>query len=258
MPGLQTLAAKKAELDRLRPLSPGSVAALDAWYDVELTYSSNAIEGNTLTRSETAVVLEKGITVGGKPLRDHLEAVGHRDALGYVRILAGRVETLREGDVREIHRLVTGRVEPGEAGRYSMVQRQILGSPLVLPSPAELGPLMGDFGLWLGRVTGEAGGVEPEVAFAAHERLVTIHPFTDGNGRTGRLLMNLVLLKAGYPPVVIGPAERVAYVDGLQALQVGGDARPYAAFMRGRLEASLDHHLDALRRAVGPGGSRGP
>ena len=182
--------------------------------------------------------------------------MGHRDALEYVRVLAGRGEAVREGDVREVHRLVTGRVEPGEAGRYSSVQRQILGSPLVLPSPAEIGPLMGDFGRWLAGVTadfqGDAGGIGPEVAFAAHERLVTIHPFTDGNGRTARLLMNLVLLKAGYAPVVVGPAERVAYVDGLQALQVGGDAGPYAAFMAGRLAASLDHHhLDALRRGVG-------
>ena len=245
------IAAKRAELDRLRPLSPGSVAALAAWYDVELTYTSNAIEGNTLTRSETAVVLEKGITVGGKPLRDHLEAVGHRDALGYVRVLAGRGEAVREGDVRELHRVVMARVDPLEAGRYSGVQRQILGSPLLLPSPAEIAPLMGDLGQWLARETADAAGIAPEVAFRAHERLATIHPFTDGNGRTGRLLMNLVLLKAGYPPVVIGPEERLAYVDGLQALQVGGYAGPYTAFMIERLEASLDHHLDALRRGVG-------
>ena len=240
-----TLAAKKAELDRLRPLSGRSLAALSAWYDVELTYSSNAIEGSTLTRSETAVVLEHGITVGGRPLKDHLAALDHRDALGYVRALAARAEPLREADLRELHRLVTLRVDPREAGRYSDHQRQIVGSALVLPSPAEIVPLMGDFGRWLTAAT-----ASPDTAFTAHARLVTIHPFTDGNGRTARLLMNLVLLKAGYPPVVIGPEHRVAYIDGLQALQLDGDPMPYQRFIVGRLEASLDHHLDTLARGL--------
>ncbi len=239
------LAAKKAELDRLRPMSRGSLAALDAWYDVELTYTSNAIEGNTLTRNETAVILEKGMTVAGKPLKDHFEAVGHKDALGYVRELAGINEPVRENDVRQIHRLVMGRVEPAEAGQYSNHQRQILGSTLVLPSPAEIRPLMGDFGLWLAGET--AAAPAPDVAFDAHQRLVTIHPFSDGNGRTARLLMNLVLLKGGYPPVVIGPEHRVAYLDGLDALQTRKDPSPYVRFMEERLEASLDHHLQALR-----------
>ena len=240
-----SIATKKIELDRLRPLSPGSLAALSAWYDVELTYTSNALEGNTLTRSETAIVLDKGITVGGKPLKDHLEAVGHKDALGYVRLLAARDEAPREADVREIHRLVTGRVAPDEAGRYSSHQRQILGSPLVLPSPAAIPPLMGDFGRWL-----QQAPATPDSAFAAHERLVTIHPFSDGNGRTARLLMNLLLLKGGYPPVVIGPEHRLPYVEGLQAFQVGGDPAPCRAFMADRLRASLDHHLATLRRGL--------
>jgi len=240
-----TLAARKAELDRLRPLSGRSLEALSAWYDVELTFSSNAIEGSTLTRSETAIILEKGITVGGKPLRDHLAAVDHRDALHFVRQLAGRSEPVREADVRDIHRLVVLRADPNDAGRYSQHQRQIVGSPLVLPSPAEILPLMGDFGQWLATVA-----VTPDAAFTAHARLVTIHPFSDGNGRTARLLMNLLLLKAGYPPVVIGPEQRVEYIDGLQSLQLGGDPGPYRDFMAARLGASLDHHLAMLARGL--------
>ena len=237
--------AKKAELDRLRPLSQRTLSALADWYDVELTYTSNAIEGNTLTRSETAIVLEKGITIGGKPLKDHLEALGHKDALHYVRALADRGERLRETDVREIHRLVTGRVDPDEAGRYSQYQRMIAGSPVTLPSPAEIPPLMGDFAQWL------AGAPPvPEAAFTAHARLVAIHPFGDGNGRTARLLMNLLLFRGGYPPVVIGPEHRPAYIDSLQALQVANDEQAYQAFMWARLEASLDHHLAALRRGL--------
>lgn len=237
----------KKRLDRLRPLDPRSLDALAAWYDVELTYSSNAIEGNTLTRSETAIVLEKGITIGGKPLKDHLEALGHRDALHLVRALAATGEPVREIDIREIHRLIQSRLDPEEAGRYSRHQRMIAGSPLVLPTPAEISPLMGDFAAWLA-----AAPAGPETAFAVHARLVAIHPFSDGNGRTARLLMNLLLIKAGYPPVVIGPEHRAAYIDALQALQLRNDPQPYRLFMTERLEASLNHHLAMLERVTPP------
>lgn len=241
------LRTKKARLDRLRPLSPKSLDALATWYDVELTYTSNAIEGNTLSRSETAIVLEKGITIGGKPLKHHLEALGHRDALGFARTLATAGEKVRETDIREIHRLIISRIDPEEAGRYSTHQRAIAGSALVLPSPAEIPPLMGDFAAWL--ATAPAG---PETAFEAHARLVAIHPFSDGNGCTARLLMNLLLMQAGYPPVVIGPENRVAYIDALQGLQLKGDPEPYRRFMVERLEASLDHHLQMLERGAAP------
>jgi Fic family protein len=238
---------RKERLDRLRPLSPQSLDALAAWYDVELTYSSNAIEGNTLTRSETAIVLEKGITIGGKPLKDHLEAIGHRDALHFVRALAAAGESVREIDIREIHRLILARIDPEESGRYSRQQRFIAGSPLALPSPAEIPALMGDFAAWL--ATAPAG---PDTAFAVHGRLVAIHPFSDGNGRTARLLMNLMLLQAGYPPIVIGPEHRLAYIEALQALQLENNPQPYQRFMAERLEASLDHHLAMLERVTPP------
>jgi Fic family protein len=246
--GDDPIAAKKRQLDALRPLSPRSLDALAEWYDVELTYTSNAIEGNTLTRSETAIVLEKGLTIGGKPLKDHLEALGHRDALHFVRTLATAGEPVRETDIRETHRLVMIRTDPEEAGRYSRHQRAIAGSALVLPSPVEIPPLMGEFATWLG-----AAPAGPETAFAAHARLVAIHPFSDGNGRSGRLLKNLLLMQTGYPPVVIGPEQRAAYIDALQALQLGHDEQPYRRFMAERLEASLDHHLEMLRRATAPG-----
>ena len=240
----EVVAEKKAALDRLRPASREGLAALSAWYDVELTYSSNAIEGNTLTRSETAIVLEKGITVAGKPLKDHMEAVGHRDALGYVRQLAATAEPIRENDVRQIHALVVGRVDPQGAGRYADHQRLISGTPYVPPTPAASRPLMGDFGRWLSIAPATA-----ETAVSAHERLVTIHPFADGNGRTARLLMNLALMRGGYPPIVIGPEHRSSYMDSLQAFQVGRDAQTYRDFMTDRLSASLEHHLTILERS---------
>jgi Fic family protein len=230
----EVLADKKAELDKLRPLSRPGLAQLASWYDVELTYTSNAIEG--------------GITVSGKPLRDHMEAVGHLDALRYVRELAAREQPVREADVRQIHRLVLGRSDPENAGRYADAQRLISGTSYRPPPPSEVRPLMGDFGQWLAVAPATA-----ETAIAAHERIATIHPFSDGNGRTARLLMNLVLLKGGFPPVVIGPEHRLAYVEGLDALNVGGDVGPYRRFMVERLEASLVFYLEALREA-GKGG----
>lgn len=239
--------AKRARLAELRPLAGKSLAALERWHDVELTYTSTAIEGSTLTRSETAVVVEKGITVGGKPLKHHLEATDHMEALRFVRALAVTDEPIREGDIREIHRLVLARSDPEEAGAYSRHQRAILGSEVRLPSPAEIPALMGDFARWL-----RAAEPTPGNAFEAHYRLVTIHPFGDGNGRTGRLLMNLLLLRAGYPPVTIGPEERVAYLDALRARQRNGDDQPWRQLMLARLEASLDAYVDHLERGLPP------
>jgi Fic family protein len=240
----ERIADKKAELDALRPVSGRSLAELDKWYDVELTYTSNAIEGNTLTRNETAIILEKGITVSGKPLKDHLEATGHADALAYVRQLATNAQPVREIDIRNIHRLVLQKIDPEEAGRYSNHQRVIAGSPLILPSPAEIPARMGDFARWL-----EKAPATPEAAFDAHEGLVTVHPFSDGNGRTSRLLMNLMLLKGGYPTVVIRPEDRPVYFDALDATRTG-DRPAYHRFMNARLETALDHHLEILHRGL--------
>jgi Fic family protein len=220
-----------------------SLAALDSWYDVELTYSSNAIEGNTLTRVETAVLLEKGLTIGGKPLKDHLEAIGHKEALDFVRSIAEKPQPIHEVDVRAIHRLVLERADPREAGKYSDHERVIKGSSVVLPSSWEIAALMADFGRWLSVVT-----PGPESAFEAHLRLVLIHPFSDGNGRTARLLMNLLLIKSAYPPVIIGPEHRTPYIESLETAQARGNREAYEEFMYSRLEASLDKHLEFLGR----------
>lgn len=236
---------KKAELDAKRPLTPGSIAQLDAWYDVELTYTSNAIEGNTLTRNETALVIEKGITIGGKTLKEHLEAVDHHEAIGFVRELATKRRPIREDDVRDIHGIVLSRSMPEEAGRYSTVQRRIKGSNVILPGPHKIAPLMDAFGGWLSEQPDT-----PANAFEAHYRLVAIHPFSDGNGRTARLLTNLILLRGGYPPVAIGPEQRKDYVDGLEHRHMTGEAGPYEAFMVSRLNVSLDAYLDAIEKEL--------
>lgn len=239
------IAAKKAQLDALRPLAGRSLAVMERWFDIELTYTSNAIEGSTLTRSETAVVVEKGLTIGGKPLRDHLEALDHMEALAFVRALASEADPIREGDIRQVHRLVLARSDPEEAGRYSRHQRAIAGSAIRFPSPAELPAAMADFASWM-----REAEATPVTAFEAHYRLVTIHPFSDGNGRTARLLMNLILLRGGYPPVTIGPEDRVAYLDALELRQAGGSEEPWGRLMAQRLLASLTAYIEHLTRGL--------
>lgn len=198
------LTKKKKELDGYRPLPPALVRNLEEWFRVELTYTSNAIEGNTLTRRETAAVIEKGITVGGKSLREHLEATNHARALDVVNsMIKKKPSALTAHDILSIHGLILNGIDDTNAARYRNVPVRISGSPVVMPNPAKVLSLMEDFLRWLTT----RNSLNP-VAFAgeAHYRLVTIHPFVDGNGRTARLLMNLLLLMRGYPPQSSAPA----------------------------------------------------
>lgn len=245
---LQQILAKKAELDLLRKRAPGGLSNLEHSADLELTYTSNAIEGNTLTAVETTLVIEQGITVAGKPLRDHLEAIDHYEAIRYVRELANRTDAaLTELDVRSLHRLVVLRSHPEIAGSYATQGRYVLTDDgrHSFPSPAEVPPLMAEFAGWL------AGAADtPLTAFNAHRRLVEIHPFNDGNGRTARLLMNLILIRGGYPPVAVRPPDRLAYIHALQLAQAGHGAGAFERLLYERLDAALDEHLGAARQAV--------
>ena len=149
---LDAIADKKYRLDRLRPLSPEALKNLEHYYDVEITYTSNAIEGNTLSPVETTLVIEQGVTISGKPLKDHLEALDHYDAIRYVRELAREKTPLTEADVRNLHRLVVQRSRPDIAGRYADLARFIRteSGRHDFPSPTEIPALMGDFAKWLG------------------------------------------------------------------------------------------------------------
>jgi Fic family protein len=243
----EAIAAKKAELDRLRAAAPGALSNLEHAHDLELTYTSNAIEGSTLSAVETTLVIEQGITIGGKPLKDHLEALDHFDALRYVRSLAQETTPLGEGDIRNLHRLVVQRSDPDIAGRYADQGRFVVTDRgrHAFPSPAEIPALMGDFAGWL-----RAAPAIPETAFTAHRRLVDIHPFNDGNGRTARLLMNLLLLRAGYPPVAVRPEDRSAYLHALQEAQAGHGAEAFDRLLYERLDATLDDYLEAARQGA--------
>ena len=241
------IAAGKAELDQLRARASGGTSNFEHSQDLEITYTSNAIEGNTLTAVETTLVIEKGITVAGKPLKDHLEAIDHFEAIRYVRELARRATPLTEFDIRSLHRLVMLRSGPDIAGQYATQGRYVLteAGRHAFPSPAEVPALMGAFAAWLSTVSDT-----PSAAFDAHRRLVDIHPFNDGNGRTARLLMNLILLRCGYPPVSIRPDDRPAYIDALQQAQAGQGHEAFDRLLLERLNMALKDTIGAARDAV--------
>jgi len=238
------LSEKKAALDAARPLPAGVVARLREALDVEWTYHTNAIEGNTLTLAETALVLRDGLTVGGKTLREHLEAINHQHAIAFVEDLANHTEPITEHTIRQIHALVLRTIDDENAGRYRRVAVRITGSEYVPPEAIAVPGLMADLAAWLGSPAAEA--LHPaERAALAHFRLVNIHPFVDGNGRTARLLMNLVLLRAGYPPAIIRQERRLAYYQALDQAHAG-DTEPFVALVGQAVEEALDVWLGAV------------
>ena len=224
---------KKRRLDLRRPLPAEALSKLEHYYDIEITYSSNAIEGNILGPVETTLVIEQGITIGGKPLKDHLEALDHYGAIRYVRELAREKTPLTESDIRNLHRLVMQRSRPEIAGCYADLARYVRTETgrHEFPSPAEIPALMGDLAKWLG-----VAQDTPETAFTGHRRLVEIHPFNDGNGRAARLLMNLILIRGGYPPITVRPEDRPAYIRSL-----GNESSDTLLYER--LDVALDDYL---------------
>jgi len=240
---LEKLTRKKERLDALRPLPPALVQNLDEWFKVELTFTSNAIEGNTLSRRETALVVQRGITVGGKALVEHLEATNHARALEWVMEQIQRSGAqIRETDILRIHELILKGIDDNNAGRYRNLPVRIAGSTVVLPNHRKVPDLMEQFTAWL-RTSDALHPVE--AATEAHYRLATIHPFTDGNGRTARLLMNLILMMAGYPPAIIRKRDRLSYLASLETAQLGGSKDSFLRLVRNAVKRSLDIYLNA-------------
>ena len=224
----------KAKLDQHRPLSPAIVKNLHEDLILRWTYHSNAIEGNTLTLLETKVVLE-GITVGGKALREHFEAINHRDAILYVEDIIKKQEPFSEWQIRNIHQLILKNIDDENAGRYRQQNVLISGATTTPPDYTLLNDKMAQLIDWYNL---EAYKLHPiERAAKVHADFVGIHPFIDGNGRTSRLLMNLELLKAGYPPCVITVENRLAYYEALDQWMASGKTE---AFIRLVSEAVQD------------------
>jgi Fic family protein len=212
----------KALIDRHRPLTPEEVKELDAYFRIGTTYSSNALEGNSLTLTETKVLLEDGLTASGKPLRDCYEAVGHAEAYDFM-LETARSEPLEfsENIILCIHKLFYRGIDLEKAGVYRDHQVFITGTEYVPPKAADIPGLMMDF---TDELNDERKRLHPVMLAAfAHRRLVDIHPFTDGNGRTARLLMNLILVSRGYQIVSIPPILRHDYIGALEAARSAND-----------------------------------
>jgi Fic family protein len=210
----------QACLDSLRPLSPAQLKNLQESFDIEYTYESNRIEGNTLTLMETSLVISKGFTIQGKQLNEHLEAINHQQAIDYIReMVTGDVE-LNKRVLLDIHALILQVIDRENAGQYRKENVQIQGSRHVCPDALFVSELMDKLFEFYDENKTSMHPVE--LAAEMHERLVTIHPFIDGNGRTARLMMNLILMKHGYPITVINSDndKRNDYYNTLEKAQI--------------------------------------
>jgi Fic family protein len=233
---------KRSKLEKLGGLSRATSKNLDEWYRVELTYTSNAIEGNTLTRAETAMIVEKGITVAGKSIVEHLEASNHGQAWEWVREKSRKNGyKFNERDLLELHQIILQKIDESQAGRYRNVPVRIAGSRVIMPNPVKVPVLMKKYFTWLEEKTQNIVLQSCE----AHYRLVSIHPFIDGNGRTARLVMNLLLLMSGYPPIIVRKEDRHEYLASIEAAQLGGSSDKYYELMLSGLSRSLDIYLEA-------------
>lgn len=214
----------KDKLNHLRQNQSEKVAKA---FDIEYTYESNKIEGNTLTLQETALVIEKGLTIGGKSLNEHLEAVNHSHAIDFIKEIANDSESITEHNLLQIHSLILQGIDNANAGKYRNVQVLISGAKHVPPQPYLVAKQMEDLFFWYNENKNVLHPVE--LSAEMHERLVTIHPFIDGNGRTSRLLMNLILLQNGFPIAILkGDAEnRLKYYSALESAQTENDKKPF-------------------------------
>lgn len=234
MPTLQNLLEKadsyKQKISSARPLAKEELKSLDNYFRVGFTYSSNALEGNTLTITETKILLEDGITVGGRPLKDCYEAVGHSDAYDYMLELARQKDmNITEDTIRRLHCLFYQKVDAEQAGEYRSIQVYISGTEYIPPAPNEVPRLMKHLA---DQIRSSRSTLHPiELAAMAHKRLVDIHPFVDGNGRTARLLMNLILVNAGYGVVSIPPIWRNDYINALSASRRLNDMEAFSTLI---------------------------
>lgn len=214
--------------------------------EMEYTYESNRIEGNTLTLMETDLVINEGLTISGKSMREHLEAINHKDAIEYVKHLVTDKITLSKSELLMIHNLILRGIYPEEAGKYRSVPVSISGSKHMPPQPYLVEKQMEDYFLWYDQ---NRVHLHPIVLAAEmHERLVTIHPFIDGNGRTARLIMNLILLQNGFVIANIKGdlTTRMEYYKSLEEVQAGGSKERFVKFIANAEKASLQNYVSIL------------
>lgn len=240
---LEEIDQLKKKLDSIRSFENHRITDALA---IEYTFESNKIEGNTLTLRETEMVINKGLTVSGKSMREHLEAINHSEAIAYIQQLVADKSFFTERELLSIHNLILRGIHPEDAGKYRSVQVMIQGSLHLPPSPFEIKRNMDDYFYWYQR---NHKVVHPIVLAAEmHERLVTIHPFIDGNGRTARLVMNMILLQHGFVIANIkgDTSSRMAYYDALESVQVQLSKDNFIKFVAEVEKQNLERYLSIL------------
>ena len=233
------------QLNECRPLTAGEVERLRDEFLIEFTYNSNAIEGNTLTLQETALIINEGITIAEKPLKDHLEVIGHKEAYFYVEDLVKQKIPLSEKIIKDIHSIVL-MDKPQDKGVYRRVPVRIMGAVHTPPKPwavaIQMEQLMAEYEDWQDTLH----PIERIALF--HLKFEGIHPFIDGNGRTGRLLLNLELMKKGYPAINVKFSDRRRYYDCFTAYhQSGGNPEAMVELVKGYVEEALNRYLVILK-----------
>lgn len=239
---LEMIDKKKIELDSRRPLTEGEVERLTEEFVVEYTYNSNAIEGNTLTLRETDMVL-RGLTIDKKPLKDHMEAVGHKEAFYFVQDLVKEQVVLSESVIKQIHYLVLAD-KKDDRGVYRRIPVRIMGAQHEPVQPYLIQPQMEQI---LENYRNSTEHIIPRLA-RFHMKFEGIHPFIDGNGRTGRLLINLELMKAGYPPIDIKFSDRIAYYNAFDEYYVKHNLGAMEKLFTGYVNERLDNYLKILEK----------
>lgn len=233
----------KTKLDQFRHFDSYRIAQA---LELEYTFESNRIEGNTMTLRETDLVINEGLTISGKSMREHLEVINHQEAIAYIKHLMDKNTNLNEREVLSIHNLILRGINPEDAGRYRKVQVMIKGSSYMPPQPFMVSKEMEDFFIWFET---NKNALHPIVLAAElHERLVTIHPFIDGNGRTSRLVMNLILLQNGYVIANIkGDYDsRMRYYNALETAQTKNNKEDFLLFIAQIEKESLERYLEII------------
>lgn len=241
------LDTKKEKLDSFRPLSSEQSKNLKKVYDVDITYHSNAIEGNTLTYSETKLILEEGITISGKSMNEHLEVINHKEALEYIEELVHiTTSQIKESDILNIHSLILKSINSKEAGKYrtqAVGVRKSNGEIFHFVDPLLVKEKMEEFIFWLY----DSEALHPvQRASEAHYKFVSIHPFIDGNGRTARLIMNLILMQNGYVPSIIRVEDRSEYIKAIELAQNGESLEKFHKIIATSVRKNLDFYLETL------------
>lgn len=242
-PTFDRLFEKKDALQQNRPLSGGALRKIIETLSIEWTYNSNSIEGNTLSLRETQMVLQEGVTISGKSLREHFEAVNHQTALKYLNELVAKYRIISSKDILDLHALVLRNIEDDFAGRLRNAGVRIAGANFTPPNAQKVSALIDELILFVNENT--LGLSIIELATVFHHKFVWIHPFFDGNGRTVRLAMNLLLMKEGFPPAIILKNDRAKYYSALNSANKG-NYQKLTLLMAQALERSLNIYLSAI------------